>query len=457
MSVFGDVGIAAAARLERSLGPTVGLRAYRKLFSDDDASVRAAAVLAAVRCARVLGDAAAIAASAQCWRTLRGDHRGMSDVVRALVVEGRQDWATDLAEAEAHRRRDGRGHYLVARVHLAFGRTSDALDAFDRAARLGDARLKATAAIMRLRHGQLGDAQAVALARTVDLEASTRPQRAWVADALLHAPSPFIRAKGLSILGDLAEVPDALGRWAIERAARHADGAGARLTWVEADRIAVAVGRHPDEDARSAAGAALEALRRLDPEGTEVDAHRALLQSWPNGDRYVELVDALQQGLEVHPEVLNLEPRHPLHAATLSLSVVAALKRSEPDAAATHLQALGEGEARGRLPAPVWTAWLWAASHRDADLRALALKQLRRALARPTSPPPRGYLSLEPALRRGGDGDEILDILRRATARGEPGACEMLVRELATRGWASHAEGDRHQAAAWLREAKLLS
>lgn len=457
MSVFGDVGIAAAARLERSLGPTIGLRAYRKLFVDDDASVRAAAVLAAVRCARALGDHGAIEASAACWRALNGIHRGMVDVVRSLVAERRDEWATLLAQAEAHRRRDGVGHYLLARVHLSFGRPTDALDAFELAARSGDAKLVATAAVMRLRYGQLGDAQAVALARGIDLEAITRAQRAWVADALLHAPSPFLRAKGLSVLGDLAETQDALGRWAIGRAARHADGAGARLTWVEADRIAVTVARHPDEDARVAAAAALEALRRLAPEDVEGDAHRSLLQSWPDGDRYVELVEALQQGLEVQPEVLDLAPQHPLHVATRALSVVAALKRSEPAVAATHLRALGEVEVGGRLPAPVWTAWLWAAAHRDASLRALALAQLRQALVRPTSPPPRGYLSLEPALRRGGNGDEILDVLRRATARGEPEAREMLVRELAMRGWASHADGDRHRAVAWLREAKLLA
>jgi len=458
VSVFGDVGIAAAERLERSLGPTVGLRAYRKLFSADDARVRASAALAAVRCARAIADDAAIHDAARCWEKLRGSHPGMVEVVVSLVAERRDRWATTLAEAEVRRRRDGRGHYLLARVHLAFVRMEEALVAFDEAAKTGEPRLVATAATMRLRHGQLGTAQAVAIAREVELEAASRPQRAWVAHALLASPSRFIRAKGLSILGDLAGTPDELGRWAIRRAARHADTAGARLTWVEADRVAVAIARHPDEASRASAEAALGALRSVSEEGeVEADVHRSLLRSWPDGERYLELVEALQKGLEVHPEALELDPPHPLYLATRALSVVAALQRAALEVAAVHLRALGEAEKRGRLPAPLWTAWLWGAAHQDVSLRALALEQLRGALARRTSPPPRGYLSLEPALRRGGDPAEILDVLRRATSRGEPGAREALVAELISRGWGAHAKGARHRAAAWLREAKLLA
>jgi len=344
----------------------------------------------------------------------------------------------------------------LARVHLAFVRMEEALVAFDEAAETGEPRLVAAAAAMRLRHGQLGAAQAAAFAREVDLEAASRPQRAWAAHALLASPSHFIRAKGLSILGDLAGTPDDLGRWAMRRAARHADAAGARLTWVEADRIAVSIALHPDEEARASAEAALGAIRRVSEEG-DVEAERTLLRSWPDGERYLELVEALQKGLEVQPEVLELASSHPLHLATRALSVVAALQRSEPEVAMDHLRGLGDAEKRGRLPAPLWTAWLLGAAHEDASLRALALEQLRGALTRHTSPPPRGYLSLEPALRRGGDAAEILDVLRRAMSRGEPGAREALMRELTSRGWDAHAQGERHRAAAWLREAKLLA
>lgn len=457
MSVFGDVGIAAAERLERSLGPTVGLRGYRKLLDHEDPRVRAAAALAAVRCARAIGDDAAIDAVAQSWRGLKAAHEGMVAVVLSLVEERHDRWAITLAEAEAARRDDGRGHYLLARVHHAAGRASEALLAFDDAAREGDdPRLATTAVVYRLAHGEQRAGAAAALARAANASAGSRSQRAWLAEAWLAAPSQFVRAKGLSLLEELVRVHDEVGRWAMARVVRHADTAGPRLTWVEADRIAAALSHHPDEVARERAEAALSALRRLSSESTGEQARRSLIQSWPDGDSYLELVEALQCGLDVYPETMNLGPGHPLHLATQALSTIAALRRGDGRAASRHLRAF-DGMDSGWLPAPVWTAWQWAMTEGDAELRAAALRQLRQALSTAAAPPPRGYLSLVPALRRAGDPAEVLEVVRRAAARGETDARAHLVRELTSLGWRAHAEGEPRRAATWLREAKLLT
>jgi CheY-like chemotaxis protein len=57
MSVIGTIGLAAAERLERSVGPAVALRSYKALLTDEEHSIVTRATLGAIRCALAIGDA----------------------------------------------------------------------------------------------------------------------------------------------------------------------------------------------------------------------------------------------------------------------------------------------------------------------------------------------------------------------------------------------------------------
>ncbi|MEM1034788.1 MAG: hypothetical protein AAF928_22100 [Myxococcota bacterium] len=471
-----SVGIAAARRLERALGPAAGLRAYRRLYRARDHQTRADAVREAVRCADLIADDRAIAEAARTWRSLRGPHRGMLAIAVGLAQAGRLEAAITLAEAEAFRRRDGRGDYLLGRLLRLAGRREEMWAAFARATRdSDDPRVATTVAVLRLADGEgpagivaedrtfppeapgpLVAPWALALAREVELSSCSPVQRLAVLRVRLDADNPYVRARALASLAELAAADGAVGRRAMHVAAQHADRMGAALSWVEANRIEAALAHHRDETAAGEARAALAVLRATSEHRGDALA-RAWLRCVAGGEDYLEAAEAVVAGVDtVWPRrTLGASAPDWLKAAFDALAVVSGLQAHRTSEVRERLGAWSEASlSRGPALAPVWTAWQMAARSRDPAIRGFGRDGLRRALTAGTSAPPRGYRALVGLLTRGRDGRARVLTWRRAALRGEPGAAEGLSGALVAAGWEAYADGNRELAAVRLREGR---
>jgi hypothetical protein len=284
----------------------------------------------------------------------------------------------------------------------------------------------------------------------------------------------------LDLLVEIAREEPELARHAVMRAAHHAEGR--ELTEIEIDRVRTLLRMWPDERERRVALARLDASARPAAEeaaagaaGRDDERVRALLRALPDAqDRRAalsrleaarpaggpddEAVAHREHALTVMagaaPPPLPASASARRRVAHLALRAIAAVR--EGDAAAARLLRELETAARahGAADVPLWTAALAALG--DASSRDAARSLAASLLALPGPGPRRGFLALATALDRAGDGDAAVRALRRAVARGEPGAAEVLADRLVRQGWDAHRRGDRDAALAALRAARSL-
>jgi hypothetical protein len=454
MSMLGSVALGAAERLERTMGPRVALRSYKALFGQRDAAVVADAVRGALRCALALEDHEELCRVAEQWAAL-GNQAATSEATaqcRQLLRQGRGRAARILADAEVTRSGSGRAWYLAARVRDQTGDREGATKAFERAAQEGEGAIVVSARAALLERALHEPASAPPVDATEVAKEGSDAQKLLAARALLRAASKFKRAAGLSILAEVAEGP--LRREAVALAAHHADGAGASLSWVEAERIDAVLSRWPDESAAAVARRRLAHRRALGSANDAVSRREALcaaLADERGGLRHAELADAVAAGGELDPDVVAEAAGVPLSAAA-ALSAVHAIRRGLPDEAVRPMAALKEDPGDG--PAAWVVAQLALA---EPTLVARARELVTALLAAPTvASPPLGWSALADALERSGNAELAERALRRGAAAGDTAAKQHLAASLAERGWHAYEAGDHATAEERLGEAKRL-
>jgi hypothetical protein len=459
---LGSVGLEAAKRAERRLGPAMGLRSYRALLGAANRSIALEAFRGACRCALALDDSPDFDDLAQAWERCGDETAEVAVICRALVRQGRGDAALRLAEAEVSRSGSARAWYLLARVRDQLG-DAEAREAFERASQAeasgeedDEAVRSARAALVEraFRAGGLegGFDDGGSLE---DLLADGRePQRLVAAVVALRSSSKYRRASALSVLAELTE--GSVGRDAVAFAARHADARGLALSWVEAERVEAVLRAATwlDDDLRD------RALRRLRArqgvamaDQQERDAALAeALAPEPGGPRHLDLARAVARGEAVDPEELAIAAGVPAPAAH-ALVAVDALRRGEDREAARALLALVDDP--GDPPVAGAYAAARLALSRSAQ-RDRACTLVDRLLAAEGGPP-RGWLPLVDALLDAEAKATADRVLERAVGAGEAGAVERRLRKLVRRGWEANERGDREEAIALMSQAKRLS
>lgn len=443
MSVAASVALAVAERVERTGGARAGLVAWRTLAGTAEGEVRAKALLAGLRCALRVGDAAAIEELTRTWSSV--DRGVWDEEIAASCIElhaaGHFPRATALAAAEARRHRTARSLYCWARC-LDVAHDAGAVEAFREAIARADkegakeielaARVR-LAAIFARSWTTMTDA--IVEAQRVPPDDVPPEARLTLAGVLLRSGSRFTRASAIGVLDGLVAGPDpALALRALGVVARWADDAGDALTPLETDRLRGLFGR---ERAAKLAPRGKEIARALDAIAAAKDA--------PARER--ALADAAR---------LATEPRR----WTELLEVAGALRESHPAQAARALRELADAETRGeRLPAVVLGLAQQALAFEpvDDELRraALAIVGLRLRHAR-VGAPPGGWLRLADTLATLGQ-IELAEMARRAgVVAREPGAAESLGTWMAREGWELAHAGQRAAAIAKLTEARSI-
>ncbi|MRG96611.1 hypothetical protein [Polyangium spumosum] len=485
MSLFDSPTLRTAEALERSTtgdgGARFALPVYKQLLTPGaDPSLAARAALGALRCAARIVDERELPGVAAYWSTLPagGAHfPAILELCRKLARLGPKGaaLALTLARAEAERAETARALYLLGRCLEAVSDAEGAFVAFGRAAARADeekgAADVATAARVRRIERLLGERSPAELvlveATAADPAVASSFGKLMIARGRLLSPSRFVRASGLSLLEELGRDPTtSLGALAIGHAAEHADALGDALTPLEADRIGAALRHVPDDAARESALARLAAAQVIAASRGEAQA------------------DAIQRAAEVAPEIAPLvrrarallaggreeAPRRlilsdlpsspPLRLVSFGLAALEALGDGRARDAAEALSAarvfLGGIVDRVLLPSPLWTAARVALESAEPSAQKAGAELCGLLLSAPSAAPPRGFSGFAAALARAGRADLAAGAARKAAARKEPGARELLGSILREQGWARAAAGEREQAIAALTEAKGL-
>ncbi|MBX3207952.1 MAG: hypothetical protein KF764_23095 [Labilithrix sp.] len=476
MSVTASVVLAVAERVERTGGARAGLVAWRTLAGNAaDAEVRGRALVAALRCALALRDAAAIDELTARWESV--DSGVWDDAIASLAIElvraGLVPRAVALARAEARRHRTARSLYCYARC-LDVARDPDAADALRdaiaRAEKEGAREIELASRVRRaavLARDWATTSEAIEEARRVELAEVPPGSRLVVASVMLRSPSRFSRAAGLAALDAIAGGDDAaLSARAVALAARWADDVRDELTTLEADRLVALFGREAIVKAAPRAKEAARALARIAAARDDAALGGALDDAARMDSSLASLHararDVLRGRYEAPPEGAEPPPADPARRRAFRwselLDVVVALRDRAPARAARTLRALAEAAASGeRLPAEVLGVAHAALTYDDPELREVAsglvAQRLRRACA---GAPPRGWGRLADTLAGLGMTELSTSALRAAAAAKEPGAAESLGSELVREGWELAGRGDRARAIAKLHEAKAL-
>lgn len=465
MRLAASVAIAAAERVERTGGPRAGLAVWRRLADTaTTVELRAAAILAGLRCAASLRDLEALANLSRLWETVDEGvwERPLFAVCKELSRTGLHVPATDLAASEVRRMRTARGLYLYARCLDVAGDARAAAafeEAAERAAREGAADVEHASRVRRavcLARVKETAAAAIEEAKRVDAAAASPREKLALARVLLGAGSRFVRASALGLLDDLVAGPDAaLRRRALVVAATFADDRADAVTPLEMDRLLAIFAREPVAKDAARAHEALRASHRL-ASARDDDAFEAALS---------EAARTLPDLEPLHRRARDIlagrfEPRDappspgPWGAI---LDVVAALRDEAWPRAVDALRRLAEAaERRERLPPQAFGVAQQALATDAADVRGAA-GRLVAALVAEGAVPPRGWIGLANALSAAEMESLAETARRRAAIAREPGAADALGLALTRAAWRSFAEGDRARAIARLREAKALA
>lgn len=441
------------------MGPSVALRSYKALLGGEDRSVLVKAAAGAFRCALALHDERELVTVCAYWEAFVDlDAEGMvGSVVVPLLLKRRAREAAVLTRAEVERRPTASAWYLHARSVELAGEPHEA--AFQRAAELGEGALACAARAKQLEAmlaRSAPEAEILAVAEALDLTLATPPQKLLAARVRLAAPSRFARAAALSALEELASDPDpSLARQAMRAAAEHADAMDHELSWVEADRVAAALACWPDDEQRASALARLAARRRIALEDDR-DARIAEATSLEVGyRRHLEHARATLAGYTVDgdPPRDNRE----LVLVDRCLRAIGELRRGDTREAELSMREL-LGVAGGPIPRALFTVVSLAVGQRGSKNVALTgLELLAELETCGSGPPPRGFTAYA-LLAASWRADELAErLLRRAAARGETGAGELLASSLARRAWRAHHAGDGAAALLILREARALA
>ncbi len=477
---FDELTIAGAERLERTFGPNVALKAYRKLATlMVDRDTRARAALGAIRCAIAIGEINQIVEICPWWSVMGSGAYAETiiDHCKNLARRGHIAAAAELCKAEIERQPTAKTLYLMARLLEQRGDPS-ALTFYARAAEKagtepGAQPIFITCQIRRIERLALDPntlPEAAQLAQALDPELAQPSQKLIIAGARMLASSRFVRASGISILEELARKGSpGIAEIAMRAAAKHADRYGDSLSAVEADRIAATLKHWPKEQQRDAALARLTALVRIaaarggDKDKRLFDAAQAAPESYGLLCRAKAMAEGAVLIASVSAEEIRavIQTRTELALSWLALDIVAALRAENIDDAiksiglATPLLVKTMGEA----PVPFWAALALALWTKHPGLRAAALSAVERMLCAPGVPPPAASISMAQfgALLRGAGRAELaVKTLRWAALLRDSSASQDLGAELIRHGWSAALAGDRDAAIDALLEGKNL-
>ena len=500
MSLASDVAVGAAERLERSAGPSPGLKVWRRLAANAaSAELRGRAILGGLRCAIAMRDLGAIRDLALLWRTVETVDSALWDGVfvtcKDMWRSGLGVCATDLAWSEVKRAPTTRALY-------AYARCLDVADDPKAAAAFADALASAEQEgatryvhVCRLRHAawlarSAGTLRAaIEEAKRVKVADATPAERHVLARVLLRSPSRFARAGAITMLDDVvtAAAADAnaneggaadasamaLARRALGLAARHADDMNDELTPLEVDRLTALFSREPfgkplarvrhvvlaidrlaranEKKSDTEMEVALADAARVDPELAILhrrarDILGGRFEAYQPHDVSTTSITSATSATSAHPQWTAL------------LDAVVAMRDEAWPRAAHALRRLAELAERGqRVPPQVWSTAQAALGSGDAEVRAVAARLVAAMMKTTTAAPPRGWLALAQVLAVAGM-DHLATTARRAAAAAkEPGAADALALTLTRSGWQHALAGDRSQALERLREAKALS
>jgi hypothetical protein len=496
MSLTADVAVGAAERIERSAGPSAGLKVWRRLASNAAGpELRGRAILGGARCAIAVRDMTAIRDLSLLWRSVDTVDETLWDGVFATMKDlARADLgtcATDLAWSETKRAVTARGLYAYARCLDVAGDPRAAAAFGETLARAEKEGAQALARVSRVRRAAwlarspetLSDA--IEEAKRVTPGDVTPVERLVLASILLRAPSRFARASALGLLDDLVSasapasassstsntsasassstLPSAgvLARRALVLAARHADDMNDRLTPLEVDRLIALFSRETVAMATVRVRETVRAIDRLaraEEKKSETEFEAALADAARVDPELAVLHhrarDILRGRFEAHGG--GDTSSHPEWTALLD--AVVAMRDTAWLRTAQALRRLAESAERGdRLPPHAWTVAQAALGTDDAEVRAVAGRLVAAMMKSTSAAPPRGWLGLAQALAACGM-DEIANVARRsATLAKEPGAAEALGLALTRSGWQLALAGERSRAIERLREARALA
>ena len=500
MSLASDVAVGAAERLERSAGPSPGLKVWRRLAANAaSAELRGRAILGGLRCAIAMRDLGAIRDLALLWRTVETVDSALWDGVfvtcKDMWRSGLGVCATDLAWSEVKRAPTTRALY-------AYARCLDVADDPKAAAAFADALASAEQEgatryvhVCRLRHAawlarSAGTLRAaIEEAKRVEVADATPAERLLLARVLLRSPSRFARASAITMLDDVVMAAAAnantnkggaadasamaLARRALGLAARHADDMNDELTPLEVDRLTALFSREPfgkplarvrhvvlaidrlaranEKKSDTEMEVALADAARVDPELAILhrrarDILGGRFEAYQPHDVSTTSITSATSATSAHPQWTAL------------LDAVVAMRDEAWPRAAHALRRLAELAERGqRVPPHVWSTAQAALGSGDAEVRAVAARLVAAMMKTTTAAPPRGWLALAQVLAVAGM-DHLATTARRAAAAAkEPGAADALALTLTRSGWQHALAGDRSQALERLREAKALS
>lgn len=497
MSLTADVAVGAAERIERTAGPSAGLKVWRRLASNaTQPELRGRAILGGVRCAMVLRDMTAVRDLSLLWRNVERVDESLWDgvfrTIKDLARAGLGMSATDLAWSETKRAVTARGLYAYARcldvaadprAAAAFG------EALARAEKEGATSLVHASRVRRaawLARSPETLSDAIEEAKRVAPGDATPAERLVLAGILLRAPSRFARASALGLLDELASAsapaipsstvrasassnasastsPSAgvLARRALVLAARHADDMNDRLTPLEVDRLIALFSRETVANATVRVRETVRAIDRLAraEEKKNESEFEAALADAARVDPELDVLhrrarDILRGRFEAHGGADTRS--HP--GWTALLDAVVAMRDAGWPRTAQALRRLAESAERGdRLPPHAWTVAQAALGTDDAEVRAVAGRLVAAMMKSSTAAPPRGWLGLAQALAACGM-DETANLARRSAALAkEPGAAEALGLALTRSGWQLALAGERSRAIERLREARALA
>ena len=478
MTLAADVAVAAAERLERTAGPSAGLKVWRRLASNAASDeLRGRAILGGMRCAIAVRDLGAIRDLSLLWQTVESAHGAVWEALfstcKDMARAGLGVCATDLACSEIKRARTVRGLYAYARCLDVAGdpkATAAFADALAAAETEGATRY---VRVCRIRHAAWLSRSpetltaAIEEAKRVDVAEASPAERLVVARILLRAPSRFARASAIGLLDDLVSAAGASGgamtlaRRALVLAARHADDMNDDLTPLEVDRLVALLSREPFTKELVRARTVVRAIDRLArarEKKSDVEMEGALADA-AHVDPELEILHRRARdilGGRFEPHEASQTSSHPQWTALLD--VVVAIRDEAWPRAASALRRLAELAERGqRLPPHVWTTAQAALGTSNDEVRAVAGRLVAAMMKSTTSSPPRGWLGLAHALAAVGM-DELSTTARRSAAvANEPGAKEALSVTLARSGWQLALAGERSRAIERLREAKALA
>ena len=454
-----DAAIEAAIRVHRALGPAAALRTLSP-FLQSSAGRGRARVLLRMSTWAAAADAARFERLLALWEVEPGGrHADLSSALRSLFEADLAPQAVRLARSEierlAHLREHGgtarakqRARYDDASAHYLLGRALEAAwqegaeRVYDRAAELAEAQpqlaLRARGRAVRVCTDR---AEAARRAEALLPLTGVPPvDRLAVAVAALGAGGRYVRAGALDVLEELAAAEDDVGRFAIARAARHAEETA--LTAIEADRVR-AVLNH------AGSAEALEALRGLTSPGKGGAGFVPQTAGAPSHSRL--RARAVAEGLAPGPRPDSARAL----VSWLALSLVHACGQGRvADARARAREATDAVASGARIEASLWTATHVATALVPEAAHALTAALLARGEG---EPPPRGYLPLANVWLSRGSPELGVQLLRLAAGARESGARDRLFNHLRAAGWAASRQGDRERAIRLLEEAKRLS